>query len=349
MTLVLDGSNYLHRALHNPDINNLTDSTGSPTGGAYVVIKMILSALKSKRYREPCVVMWDNGIPLFRRELFSEYKYWKKPTAEDGIDTSKYYSELNKDPVELTVEDKSFLEQYRFCRDLLNIKILPKLGIPSITVTNCEADDIISAWCKLCRGDRNIIITSDRDMKQLVDDNTDWYDVMRDHYVDTETLIKEDGLVPENYRKHFTLTKAINGDSSDNVPGIEGIGSKSALKLAEQLTKGVNYKDVERPPRCKSTGFDNFLNSEDQVVRNYKLVDLDYPYKFKLPLYKKILTQLSQLSTTEPDTYSALDVLRTYSMNSLLSSVEYITQAQYELDYFNIVKQYIIPELKLLK
>lgn len=336
--LVLDGSFLLHRSLHT--LEELKDSFGNSTGGAFGVINSIHKALKSRMYREPCICMFDSGIPLFRREIYANYKPHKMPVDVEGQDMTKFYSDINKNPEELDLETASFLKKYGFNRDLLCNKLLPALGIPAIRIANTEADDIIATWCKTVRNEPNTIITSDRDLLQLVDDNTEWYDPIRDHNVTKYDFIKEWELAPNNYQFNFKLYKAINGDASDNVPGIEGIGSTTAKKLARELAEGVSFESIERPPRCNSKGFENFKNSKDQIFTNLKLVDLDYPIDNNLPIYNDIIKGLKQQATVQPDEFLANDILKSYSMITTLGIVPQIIQAQDNLDYFGIVKRY---------
>lgn len=336
--LIFDGSNLLHRNLH--VLDDLKDSVGNPTGGAFGCINSIHKALRLKKYREPCLVIFDSGIPLFRRELFSNYKAHKMPVTQDGLDMQKYYSDINKNPEDVDLDTASFLKKYQFNRDLLNMKLLPALGIPSIQIPNTEADDIIALWVKTVRNEFNTIITSDRDMLQLVDDNTDWYDPIRDNLVDKNSFIQEWELNPSKYQLNFKLWKAINGDSSDGIPGIEGIGSTSAKKLARKLSEGETIQSIERPSRCNAKGFDNFKNSEDLIFRNFKLVDLDYPIE-QVPEYKNLIVGgIKSVSTVTPDEYLANDILKSYSMVTTLGLVPYIIQAQSNLDYFEIINTY---------
>lgn len=336
--ILFDLSNLIHRNLH--VLEDLKDSVGNSTGGAFGCLNSIHKALKQRKYREPCICFLDSGIPLFRRELYSNYKAHKMPVSQDGLDMSKYYSDINKEPEDLDLDTASFLKKYGFNRDLLNLKILPALGIPSIQIPNTEADDIISLFAKTVRDEHNTIITSDRDMLQLVDDNTDWYDPIRDHLVDKNGLIQEWELNPEYYQKNYKLYKAINGDSSDGIPGIEGIGGTSAKKLARRLVEGDTIESMERPPRCNSKGFENFKNSKDIIFRNLKLVDLDYPLE-EVPEYKEALIKgLKSVATVTPDEYLANDILKSYSMVTSLGLVPYIIQAQSNLDYFEVINTY---------
>ena len=335
--LVFDGSNLLHRNLH--AMEELHDAAGNSTGGAFGVLNSIHKALKLKKYREPCIVMWDSGIPLLRREVYSNYKPKKRPVEQEGQDLSKYYSDINKNPDELDLDTASFLKKYQFNRDLLNLKLLPALGIPSIQVPNSEADDIIALWCKTVRGESNLIITSDRDMLQLVDDNTEWYDPIRDHLVDKHSFIQEWELNPNNYQFNFKLYKAINGDASDGIPGIEGIGGTSASKLAKVIAEGTPFEDVQRPPRCNSKGFENFKNSKDIIFRNLKLVDADYALE-NSEYRESLVKGLRSIATIQADEFLANDILKSYSMITSLGIVPYIIQAQDNLDYFEIIKTY---------
>lgn len=337
--LLIDLSNLLHRNMH--VLDELTDSRGNSTGGAFGCINSIHKMLKQKKYREPCICFSDLGIPLFRRELHSEYKPHKKPIDTGGLgDLSKLYSDINKNPVELDLEKESFLRKYKFNKDLLVQKLLPALGIPVIQVPNTEADDIIALWTKTVRDEYNTVVTSDKDMLQLVDDNTEWVDPIRDVTHDKASFIQTFDLVPERYQFQYKMLKSIQGDSSDNIWSIEGIGGTTAARLARQFAEGVPFEEIERPKRCSSKGFENFKKSKDHIFNNLKLVDANYIFDNNLPVLEEMKQGLRSQAMVAPDEYLANAHLKDYSMISALEKVPYIVQTQYNLDYFDIIKRY---------
>lgn len=205
--ILLDSNSLLHRAYYALAQSNLTDSTGRPTGAVFGFISM-LSKLIHEESPTHIVAAFDLKGPTFRHEMYKEYKGTRKPMPEDLVPQVDMLKETLR---------------------AFNIKIVEKQGY--------EADDIIGTLAKKFDVP-TLIVTGDRDSFQLIDDTTTVLytkkgitDVVR--Y--TPERLSEDGFTP----KMVIDYKAIRGDASDNIPGIKGVGDKTAMLLLSE------YKDLE--------------------------------------------------------------------------------------------------------
>ncbi len=207
--LVIDGSSLIHRAFF--ALPPLMTKQGLHTGAVYGLCNMLLKLLGDLQPAYMAVA-FDKSRKTFRTELYADYKGQRKPT-----------------PSELS-------EQFP-----LAMKVLGTMGIPTLELDNYEADDIIGTFAVHAPEDVEIIIvTGDRDELQLVDTRTKVYYTKRgisdiQIFDEAEFAANYEGLVP----KQLIELKGLMGDTSDNIPGVPGVGPKTALKLIKE------YGDVE--------------------------------------------------------------------------------------------------------
>lgn len=207
--LVIDGSSLIHRAFF--ALPPLMTKQGLHTGAVYGLCNMLLKLLGDLQPAYMAVA-FDKSRKTFRTELYADYKGQRKPT-----------------PSELS-------EQFP-----LAMKVLGTMGIPTLELDNYEADDIIGTFAVHAPEDVEVIIvTGDRDELQLVDTRTKVYYTKRgisdiQIFDEAEFAANYEGLVP----KQLIELKGLMGDASDNIPGVPGIGPKTALKLIKE------YGDVE--------------------------------------------------------------------------------------------------------
>lgn len=199
--LLIDGSSLIHRAFF--ALPQLTNSKGVHTGAVYGLCSMLLKLLSDVKPGYT-VVAFDKSRKTFRTELYAAYKGQRKPT-----------------PSELS-------EQFPLAE-----QVLKGLGIASLEIDNYEADDIIGTFVEKAPDDVEIIIvTGDRDELQLVDKRTKVY-FTKKGITDIQVFDEEEfarcyeGLAP----KQLVELKGLMGDASDNIPGVPGVGPKTALKL----------------------------------------------------------------------------------------------------------------------
>ena len=207
--LVIDGSSLIHRAFF--ALPPLMTKQGLHTGAVYGLCNMLLKLLGDLQPAYMAVA-FDKSRKTFRTELYADYKGQRKPT-----------------PSELS-------EQFP-----LAMKVLGTMGIPTLELDNYEADDIIGTFAVHAPEDVEVIIvTGDRDELQLVDTRTKVYYTKRgisdiQIFDEAEFAANYEGLVP----KQLIELKGLMGDASDNIPGVPGVGPKTALKLIKE------YGDVE--------------------------------------------------------------------------------------------------------
>lgn len=200
--VLVDGSSYLHRAFH--ACPPFTNTQGQPTGAIYGVLNMLKSLIEmtqSQRF----VVVFDAKGKTFRHELFDDYKATR----------AKMPDELRQQIAPLH-------------------QVIQALGIPLIAIPGVEADDVIGTLAKKAsqQGEKVLISTGDKDMAQLVDENIMLINTMDDNrLLDIEGVIEKFGVEPNKIIDYL----ALKGDSSDNIPGVPGIGDKTAIPMLNDI------------------------------------------------------------------------------------------------------------------
>jgi 5'-3' exonuclease len=206
-------------------------------------------------------VCWEGGGSSRRRKLYSEYKMNRKPEK-----LNRFY----EDDIPDTDENK----KHQIEALLRMTRCVP---VCQLYVSDCEGDDLVAY---LCRGPmRNVdkvIVSSDKDLYQLLDDQTKLYSLHKKTYVTKENVMEEFRV----QSKHFALAKALCGDPGDNVPGIKGLGFKTVAKLFPLLglEEDVLLQDVidyAHTHVSESKIFQRIVEQEADVKRNWRLVFLD--------------------------------------------------------------------------
>lgn len=197
---LIDGSAYIYRAYH--AIAPLSNSRGLPTHAVYGFVTILRRILR-ERQPECLAVAFDTRGPVFRHRLYPQYKANRPPMPED------------------------LAAQLPYIR-----KIVRAYNILALEDDDQEADDLIaSVVSRLGAQDCKVVIVSgDKDLLQLVSDRVTLWDPMNDKTMEPATVQAKYGLRPEQLLDYFALT----GDSSDNVPGVPGVGPKTAAKLIGQ-------------------------------------------------------------------------------------------------------------------
>ena len=196
--VLVDGSSYLYRAFHVPNLQRLTNAAGEPTGAVYGVLNMLLKLIGDEE-PEHMAVVFDASGKNFRHELYPEYKANRPPMPD---------------------ELRSQLEPL--------FEAVEALGLPMLRVPGVEADDVIGTLARTAaeQGVDTLISTGDKDMAQLVDARTTLVDTMRGTVSDIDGVAARHGVRPEQIPDLLALV----GDSSDNIPGVPGVGPKTAAK-----------------------------------------------------------------------------------------------------------------------
>jgi len=194
---LIDGSAYIHRAYH--AIRSLTNSKGFPTNAVFGFTRMLLKLMQD-RAPEYVAMCFDARGPTFRHEIFKEYKANRPPMPEDLSVQIPYI--------------KAVTEGY-------NLTVYEAPGY--------EADDLIGTFSReaLASGFRVVMVTGDKDFMQLVTDRAVIWDPMKDETIDLDKIQVSKGVRPDQ----IVDVMGLSGDSSDNIPGVPGIGPKTALDL----------------------------------------------------------------------------------------------------------------------
>jgi DNA polymerase-1 len=194
--VLIDGSSWLFRAFH--ALPPLSNSRGEPTGAVYGMGNMLKRLQREYAPQRICVVFDPKG-KTFRNELYAQYKANRTETPPD---LSSQYADV--------------------------IALIDGLGLPMITVDGVEADDVIGTLAVTGRemGLDVLLVTGDKDMAQLVGEQVHMLDTMKNVRIDREGVIAKFGVPPERIVDYLALV----GDSSDNIPGVDGCGPKTAAK-----------------------------------------------------------------------------------------------------------------------
>jgi len=206
---LIDGSSYIFRAFF--AIPPLSNPAGLPTNAIFGFTNILLKLLKQHR-PEYVVVALDAGRKTFRNEMLADYK-GNRPEA----------------PAEL-------IPQFPYFR-----KVLDALNLPLLELPGYEADDIIATLCGTMSGQgcEVIVVSSDKDLMQLVTDGIKLLDSAKDRWIGAEQVREKFGVAPEQVIEVMGLM----GDLVDNIPGVKGIGEKTAIALIQQFHTLENLFD----------------------------------------------------------------------------------------------------------
>lgn len=195
--ILIDGSSYLYRAYHAAP--NFTNSDGEPTGAVYGVVNMLRSMLRQYA-TEHVAVIFDAKGKTFRDEIYPEYKAHRPPMPDDL---------------------RGQIEPLH--------AVIKAMGLPLISVSGVEADDVIGTLATQASkaGMPVLISTGDKDMAQLVDPNVTLINTMTDVVMDPAGVVDKFGIGPELIIDYLALM----GDKVDNIPGVPGVGEKTAKAL----------------------------------------------------------------------------------------------------------------------
>jgi len=276
---LIDGNSFCYRAFY--AIKDLKTSAGFSTNAVYGFIAILNKILVNDK-PDYVAIVFDLPKPTFRHKKFHEYKITRKPMPCDLIEQIPVIKEVVK-----------------------------AYNIPIFELEGYEADDIIATIAKKTSNKNTtcFIVTGDKDALQLVDDNIKVYNVQKDGLVfDKEEVMKKYGIPPELMVDFMSLT----GDSIDNVPGVPGIGEKTALKLIQ------DFHDIDS--LLKNT---NQIKSESQRTKIEQNKDM-------IKLSKELITldtnvpidiKLDDLKLKEADNKALFEIFKRLEFNSLLQTV----------------------------
>ena len=282
--ILVDGSSYLFRAYH--ALPPLTNSKGSNTGAAKGVIGM-LKRLQADNPNDQLVVIFDAKGPTFRNEIYSDYKANRPPMPEE------------------------LREQIEPIHNVIRA-----MGLPLISISGVEADDVIGTLSEMATAEKRpvLISTGDKDMAQLVNDYVTLVNTMTQVVLDRDGVVEKFGVLPEL----IIDLLALMGDSVDNIPGVAGVGEKTALALLQNLG-GISdiYAQLDRvaelPIRgAKSLG-EKLSASKEMAELSYVLATIKTDCELAL--------SESDLCSASPDTDRLIELYRDLEFKSWLDEL----------------------------
>ena len=237
---LIDGTAYIHRAYH--AIRGLSNSKGLPTNAAFGFTRMLLKLIED---RGPHYggMFFDAKGPTFRHKIFAEYKANRPPMPEDMAVQIPYIK-----------------------------KIAAGFQFPIIEKEGYEADDLIGTYARIAEknGYSVVMVTGDKDFVQLVTDQATIWDPMKDAIIDAKFVKKSYGLGPHQ----IVDVMGLSGDTADNVPGVPGIGWKTALTLIQDYQSMAKlYQAVDSITKKKQR--ENLIQYRDQAFLSRDLVIID--------------------------------------------------------------------------
>src|SRR5207253_3200977 len=285
---LVDGSSYIFRAYHAlPPLNRKSDGlqVNAVLGFCNMLWKLLRDMPPDNRPTHLAIV-FDKSERTFRNELYADYKAHRPPAPDDLI------------------------PQFSLIRDAVRA-----FDLPCLEQGGFEADDLIATYARLAteRGATTTIVSSDKDLMQLVTDKVVMFDTMKDRRIGIPEVIEKFGVPPEK----VVEVQALAGDSTDNVPGVPGIGVKTAAQLI------VEYGDLEqllfrateiKQPKRREALIENAEKARisRQLVLLDDKVDLDVP--------------LDELAVHEPDARKLIAFLKAMEFSTLTRRVAEYSQ-----------------------
>lgn len=275
--VLVDGTAYLYRAYH--ALPPLTSPKGEPTGAVYGVGNM-LKALLKKETPDYFAVVFDAPGKTFRHQLYPQYKAHRPPMPDD-----------------LKIQSNILLA------------LVKESGYPMLQVSDVEADDVIGTLARRAEkaGLDVLISTGDKDLAQLISKKIKLVDTMKNQQIDAKATLKKFGVRPEQMIDYLSLV----GDTSDNIPGVSGVGPKTAAKWLEQ------YSDL-----------DTVISLADEITgKAGNALREALPH---LPLYRDLVTircdveldcAVEELVVNEPQTEQLVAFYKEYGFSGWLSSL----------------------------
>src|ERR1700690_2243520 len=237
---LIDGNSYVYRAFY--AVRGLTTSKGMPTNAIFGFTNMLLKIIKDKK-PDGVIMSFDTPAPTERHMIYQGYKA-NKPEAPDEL-----------------------VQQLPYIR-----KVVSAFNIKTFEIPGYEADDIIGTIAKQVAGKKAhvFIVTADKDMLQLVNEHIQIFDPMKDRVLDVDYVKEKFGVGSERVTEFMALT----GDSADNIPGIKGIGEKTAREL---LTSFSSLEELlDHPEKIKKEKLRKMVSDNvEAALLSHKLATID--------------------------------------------------------------------------
>lgn len=282
--ILVDGSGFIFRAFHALPFMQASD--GTPVNAVYGFTSMLIRTLKDYP-GVPLAIVFDVSRKTFRSNIYPDYKAQRPPPPDDLV------------------------PQFSLIRDATR-----SFGVPVVELAGWEADDIIATYATHLTKDKEncLIVSSDKDLMQLVSNNVHMLDPIKQKLIGIEEVKKKFGVPPVQVPD----VQALMGDSTDNVPGVPGIGPKTASQLIQDYHNLDNVLEAA-PSMKKSKRRDTLIEFEEQAKISRKLVTLatDVP----LPLSPR------EITPPQPDEEYRRQWLLKMGFTSLLSRIDHHDQS----------------------
>ncbi|MBI4698244.1 MAG: DNA polymerase I [Nitrospirae bacterium] len=275
---LIDGNSYIYRAFY--AIRNLSASDGFPTNAIYGFTNMLLKIIREKR-PDYFAVVFDSPAPTMRHKAYEAYKA-HRPSMPDEL-------RLQVQPIK---------------------DIIRAFNIPSEEIEGCEADDVLGTIAKKAEkeGLDVFIVTADKDINQILSPKIRTYDTMKDKITEEKDVVERFGVEPSR----FPEVIALMGDASDNIPGVHGIGEKTAVSLLKEFGSVENIiKDHAgiKKPKLREAIAGNIENIKLSLM--LATIDTNVPLEISI----------EDLKPGEPEWKKLMEYFRRYEFGSLLKLI----------------------------
>lgn len=297
---LIDGSSYIFRAYHAlPPLNRKSD--GLQLNAVFGFCNMLWKLLRDMKPEERpthLAVVFDKSEKTFRNDIYPEYKAHRPDAPEDLV------------------------PQFPLIREAV-----AAFELPCLEQIGYEADDLIATYARqaAARGATVTIVSSDKDLMQLVNDRVELYDTMKDRRIRAGEVVEKFGVPPDK----VVEVQALAGDSVDNVPGVPGIGVKTAAQLINDYgdleTLLARAAEIKQPKRREA-----LIANAEQARLSRKLVELDAHVPLDVPL--------DELAVHEPDSKRLI---------AFLKAMEFSTLTRRVAEYAEIDAAEIAPDERL--
>ncbi|MDD4556061.1 MAG: DNA polymerase I [Alphaproteobacteria bacterium] len=276
---LIDGSGYIFRAFY--ALPPMTSPDGTPVNAVYGFTNMFMKLTNSIEC-DYTLVLFDAARHNFRNEIFDNYKANRAETPADLV------------------------PQFSIIREAVNA-----LNLDYLEMEGFEADDLIATYAKIAQeqGMEVVVVSADKDLMQLIRDGVTYYDPMKDKFCTDQEVMDKFGVLPNR----VVDVQALMGDSSDNIPGVPGIGPKTAAELINQygdLENLLAHLEEIKQNKRRETLIENVENARI----SYQLATL----KQDVPVDE----DLEKFACRKPEIKQVFDFIDTYAMRSLRSRAE---------------------------
>ncbi|HEY6007769.1 MAG TPA: DNA polymerase I [Geobacteraceae bacterium] len=277
MLYLIDGSSYIYRAYY--AIRHLSSPKGFPTNALYGFTQMLLKVLKERR-PDHVAVVFDAGRVTFRTEIYPEYKANRAAMPEDLVPQIAPIKEMVR-----------------------------AFNIPALELPGFEADDIIATIARDCekRGMAVVVVTGDKDLMQVVSPSVTLLDTMKEKTSGIPEVQERFGVEPDRVIDILGLA----GDTSDNIPGVPGIGEKTAIRLIQEF--GTLDTLLERAAEVKGKTGERLREFADQARLSRRLATVDY----QVPL----AWNFDDLAVQPPDNRQLAALFKEYGFTTLMKEL----------------------------